>query len=135
MALIDALFEKTTPGLEKALDLAWQRGQAIASNVANAETPKYRAVDLDFQAELNRAFNTSSTEVTKTNSLHMDTGNGDAGARLVKDLSGATKADGNNVDIDVQMLKMQRNQSDFTEAANILRKQFRVLSQAIRNAQ
>ncbi len=134
MGLIDSLFSSTTPGLQKALDLAWQRGQAISSNVANAETPKYRAVDIDFKAELDRAFNSSSTETLKTNSLHMDTGNS-GGARMIADLSGPTKADGNNVDIDVQMLKLQRNQSDFTEAANILRKQFRVISQAIRSAQ
>lgn len=131
MGLLDGIFDKTTPGLEKALDLAWRRGQALASNVANAETPKYRAVDLEFKSELERAFNVTNTDITKTNPLHMDTGE-QGPARLVADLSGATKADGNNVDIDVQMTKLQRNQSDFAEAANILRKQFRVLSQAIR---
>ncbi len=134
MGLIDSLFSSTTPGLQKALDLAWQRGQAISSNVANAETPKYRAVDLDFKSELDKAFNVATNDVSKTNALHMDTGNGGS-AKLVADLSGATKADGNNVDIDVQMLKLQRNQSDFTEAANVLRKQFRILTQAIRSVQ
>jgi len=132
MGLIDGLFDKTSPGLEKALDLAWQRGQAIASNISNAETPKYRAVDLDFKSELERAFQVSQSDITKTNPMHIDTSK-NSDAHLVADLSGATKADGNNVDIDMQMIKMQRNQSDFTEASGILRKQFRVLTQAIRS--
>ncbi len=133
MSFVDRIFDRTTPALEKALDMAWQRGQAIASNVANAETPRYRAVDLDFKAELARAFNAKPNELKTTNPLHMDTV-ANSGARLVPDLSGPTKADGNNVDIDTEMIRLQKNQGDFTEAATILRKQLRVISQAIRNA-
>lgn len=132
MSIVDRIFDRTTPALERALDMAWQRGQAIASNVANAETPRYRAVDLDFKSELERAFNATPKELQKTNPLHMDT-TANSGARLISDLSGPTKADGNNVDIDTQMLRLQKNQGDFTEAATIIRKQLRILSQAIRN--
>ena len=135
MSIIDKILTPSMPGLEKALDLTWRRGQAIASNIANAETPRYRAVDYDFGTELQRAFNANSgQEIRKTDQRHMDI-NSDGGARTVPDLAGATKADGNNVDIDIMMTRLHKNQGQFTEAASIIRKQLRFISTAIRSAE
>ncbi len=135
MSLIDKLFDKTETGLEKALDLAHQRSQALISNISNAETPGYRAVDLDFKAELARAFNgQSGQELKKTDPRHMDVSS-QSGARLVADNAGATKADGNNVDIDIMMTRMQQNQGRYTDAASILRKKLRFFMTAIRSAE
>ena len=41
--------------LERFLDLAVVRHGLIASNMANIDTPQYRTVDIDFQAELRKA--------------------------------------------------------------------------------
>lgn len=131
--LIDKFLDKTTPGLVEAMNLTWKRGQAIASNVANAETPGYRAVDLNFSNELERAFNLPAGDsLLKTNKSHLDTSDPQP-AHMVEDLSGVTKPDGNNVDIDSQMGRLAYNSGRYAMAANVLRKQLSVLKAAIRS--
>jgi flagellar basal-body rod protein FlgB len=128
---IDKLFDKTLPGLEKTLDLTWKRNEAIVSNISNADTPKYRAVDLNFATELDRAFGSESTSMRKTNSRHMDLTDSSS-AHYIPDLSGPTKPDGNNVDIDVQMGRLAYNSGRYSSAVNVVRKKFALLSTAIR---
>ena len=129
--ILDTLFSGPMKGLERTLDLTWRRNQAIASNVANAETPGYRAVDLDFAGELQKAFGQDQGTLAMTNPKHMDLG-GSKMSHLVADLSGVTKPDGNNVDLDIQMGQMAYNKGRYSSAANILRKQLALLSSAIR---
>jgi flagellar basal-body rod protein FlgB len=136
MALfVNGLLDRTFEGLSKTLDLTWRRNEAIVSNIANAETPQYRAVDLNFSNELQRAFSTpqKSTDLLKTNSKHIDTSDS-SGSFLTKDFSGATKADGNNVDIDIQMGRLAYNSGRFSTAANALRKQLSLLKNALRDS-
>ena len=132
---IDRFFDRTMPGLTKALDLTWRRNDAIVSNIANADTPQYRAVDLNFSTELQQAFEAQSTDVrvARTNSGHMDLIS-DSGSHFTADYSGATKADGNNVDIDIQMGRLAYNSGKYSTAANALRKQLSLLKNALRDA-
>ena len=125
------LFDGTFTGLERALDLTWQRNQALSSNISNAETPQYRSVDLTFAAELEEAFGEQTTELSRTNPKHMSFG-GTTRSHLVPDYSGATKPDGNNVDIDLQMGKLAANSGDYTNAAKLMRKQLGEIRDAIR---
>lgn len=130
---IDRFLDGTLPGLTKAMDLTLKRNNAIVSNIANAETPMYRAVDVDFSNELRTAFNRAHSALSKTDTRHMDIGEG-RGAHLKADLSGATKPDGNNVDIDVQMGRLAYNSGKYSTAAAIVRKQLSLLKNAIRDA-
>jgi flagellar basal-body rod protein FlgB len=128
---IDKLLGPTIQGLERLLDLSWRRGQAINANIANAETPQYRAVDLDFGRELDEAFGTKSSALEKTSPLHQDVG-GSSNAKLISDLSGATKMDGNNVDLDLQMGRLAYNTLTYTRAAALTQKKLGGLSEKIR---
>jgi flagellar basal-body rod protein FlgB len=120
-AFFDNLFTERIQGLHKAMDLASKRQQAIASNIANAETPHYRAVDVDFAGELERAFKIQEqSSIKKTNPKHMDIG-GFGESRLIATLSGATKPDGNNVDIDIEMGRLNTNRSMYQNAAAMMR--------------
>jgi flagellar basal-body rod protein FlgB len=56
------LFSPTVLGLGRALELYSARHRLLAENVAHAETPGYRAKELDFGQELDRAFETHSPE-------------------------------------------------------------------------
>ncbi len=132
MAIIDKLFDQTFPGLSKSMDLAWKRNQAITSNISNAETPQYRAVDLDFAGELERAFGNHKEELKVTNEKHMDIA-AESAAHLVPDLSGATKPDGNNVDLDIQMGQMAYNSGKYSASANMLRKKLSILKTVVRS--
>ena len=132
MSIINRLFDTSYPGLAKAMDLGWRRGQAISSNIANADTPQYRAMDVDFAGELERAFGQETSDLKLTNEKHLDlTGSGDA--HLVQDLSGATKADGNNVDLDIQMARLASNGGKYSAASTLLRKKLGMLKMAVRS--
>src|SRR5919107_3561264 len=50
------LFDTTQLGLERAISGAAQRQTALASNIANANTPNYRPRDVDFHSALQAAF-------------------------------------------------------------------------------
>jgi len=131
MKLISSLYEPTFGGLEKAMELQLRRHEALTSNVANAETPGYRATDLTFAGELNRAFDGEQEELLKTNSKHIDIVS-ESGAHLVADLTGATKGDGNNVDIDLQMSKMSSNMGKYVGAAQLISTKFRNIKNFLR---
>ena len=133
MSSIDKVFDGNMPLLEKKLDLVWRRSETIASNVANAETPKYKAIDLDFGQELKNAMDTQTGDLKKTNSRHMDISS-TGGAHIIEDRTGTVKADGNSVDIDIQMGRLQRNSSEFTEASLLIRKKLRNAATLIRYA-
>lgn len=133
MKILDSIFEQTVTGLNKAMDLSWQRGKVIASNIANAETPKYRASQLDFGKELEKAFaSTDQQMMVKTDSAHLDLIRNES-SRLKADLSGVTKADGNNVDIDLQMASLANNGGDFSAAVKLMKYKFQLYRTSIRD--
>ncbi len=133
MKLLDSIFDRTVTGLSRAMDLTWKRHQAITSNIANAETPQYRAVDVSFGKELERAFGNSSGEtLLKTDSNHLDVSSSQGG-QFIADETGTEKSDGNNVDIDLQMGQLYENSSDYTTAARLIRRQIGMVRSAIRD--
>ncbi len=100
---------------EAALSLRAQRQQLLASNIANADTPNYKARDIDFNKALQGALSRSAPAqpgMTKTTESHLSgaAGNTLGGTPLLyrSVLQGAV--DGNTVDMDVE-----RNQ--FTDNA------------------
>lgn len=132
---IERFFDKSFPGLVKALDMTWRRNEAIVSNIANADTPGYRAVDVNFSNELKQAFNRSgkAVELHNTDPKHLNLSEL-SGAHLVADYTGVTKADGNNVDIDMQMARLNYNSGKYSNAATLIRSQMMALKTAIREA-
>ncbi|MFI4939102.1 MAG: flagellar basal body rod protein FlgB [Burkholderiales bacterium] len=97
---------------ETAINLRAQRQQVLASNIANADTPNYKARDMDFSKSLQTALarsESSTSALAKTNPAHLD---GNAGKTVAADgTDGATllyrtplqpSADGNTVDMDVE---------------------------------
>jgi flagellar basal-body rod protein FlgB len=133
MRILDSLFDRTVTGLTKAMDLSWRKNETIVSNIANAETPQYRAVKLDFGSELDRAVGGHGTEeLVRTDTQHLDLTNKE-NSKLVSDFRGATKADGNNVDIDLQMSTLAQNGGDYANAAQLIRRQIGLVRSAIRD--
>jgi flagellar basal-body rod protein FlgB len=115
------------------MDLSQRRNEVIASNIANADTPGFKAGELDFSGELEKAFGASrDSSILKTNSNHLDISSNDGSAHIEEDISGAMKADGNNVDIDIQMGQLSQNAGRYTSAATLIRKQLGIIKLAIR---
>lgn len=103
---------------ETALSLRAQRQQLLASNIANADTPNYKARDVDFNKALQGALAkstggaTSPNELVKTSTTHLSSNTQQTigGAPLLYSNTQQGNVDGNTVDMDVQ-----RNQ--FTDNA------------------
>ena len=134
MKLLDTMFDRTVTGLGKAMDLTWRRNQALTTNVANAETPLYRAVDVSFAKELDNAFGYVDSTVKKTDGRHLDISS-NQGSHTVADESGVTKPDGNNVDLDLQMGRLAQNAGDYMNAAKLIRRQLGLIRTAIRTGE
>lgn len=132
---LDNIMDPSVHGLHKNLDIRKKRAEAILSNIANAETPGYKASDVNFGGELERAFQRQAGTLRKTNGKHMDISAQNGSSHLVADNSGATRADGNNVDIDLQMAKLTSNSGKYSGSASMVRKKLNMLRQAIRYAQ
>lgn len=100
--MIDALFNQTNyVATKKLLDVTALRHEAIASNLANLETPGYKRVDVDasFQTQLQQAL--SSQGVDSINGLQ---------PKLVMDPTlGSSTRDGNNVQLESELINLNEN--------------------------
>jgi flagellar basal-body rod protein FlgB len=134
MRLLDTLFDRSVSGLSRTMDLTWKRNQALSANIANAETPQYRAIDVSFGGELTKAFQEqdAATAAGRADPGHLPLTGATDSSKLVKDFSGSTKPDGNNVDIDLQMGRLAQNSGDYANAARLIRRQIGLLRTAIR---
>ena len=118
---------------ETALSLRSQRQQLLASNIANADTPNYKARDVDFskalQGALARGAAPAASELVKTSSTHLSAQGGPqtiGGEELQYRSTVQGSVDGNTVDMD-----MERNQ--FTDNALRYEAGLTMISQQIKS--
>lgn len=102
---------------EKALALRGYRQQLISSNIANADTPHYNAVDIDFADAMKKALAgiTSGLDLTKTNERHLD-GKDTSGINGAKPLYRNVvqpSIDGNTVDSNIEQAQFTENSLNY----------------------
>jgi len=93
-------------GLERALSAAARRHEALANNVANADTPGYKRQDVHFLGELRRA--QERLALTRSHPDHLGGAGGAVSARVVRDTT-TGRPDGNNVDIEFELASLAEN--------------------------
>lgn len=129
------IFSQTVSILEKALDLRSKKHNVIASNIANMDTPDYKAFDLIIEKELQKVTGKGkSISLNKTNKAHMQSLESKAGGVSIRidDTQGLSlRGDGNTVDIDKQMANMAENTLMYKAAAQIIQKKFQGLKSVI----
>ena len=130
------IFDHTMQLLHRTLDLRQARQRVIASNIANEETPGYRAADFNFQDSLQAAQRgRGPVTLAVTQSQHMGV-RGDAVQQVTGDLNpvpaGDLPLDANTVNIELEMAKMSDNAMQYNSAASIMAIRFRHLMGAIR---
>src|SRR3954470_24988014 len=95
------LFDTTQAALEGVIAGTTQRHQALAANLANANTPGYQRVDVDFHSTLSAALAQGAGADASLQSATFSP---------TQDLSsGAVQADGNTVDPDSESAKLAQN--------------------------
>lgn len=118
---------------ELSLSIRSQRQQLLASNIANADTPQYKARDLDFNAAMSLALTRTQAaqSLSKTAPAHV------AGASLVagmqpgyrKEVQG--NVDGNTVDMDVERNAFTENALRYEASLTMINMQIKSLLTAI----
>lgn len=131
------LFDVNFSLLQKSLDFRTKRNSLLASNVANLETPGYKARDLVFENALGKAVKAQLPgPLTVTNSKHMD------GRRavpldlvkpkLIQTASPDAALDGNTVNLETEMAKLAENQVAYQAYTQMISLKFQALKNAIR---
>lgn len=102
------LFFDNTISLAKiALDGLSKRQEILARNIANVDTPGYRAQSVDFESVLkSKMKDTPAAQLETTHARHIP-GQGESGRFVVLPRRGGNaRADGNTVEIDVELMEM-----------------------------
>ena len=130
-------FDKALGIHEQALGFRAKRAEVLANNIANADTPNYKARDLDFSAAL-----AAQQEKTKsgpfamnvTNQRHIDgEGLGDAGdGSLLYRTPMQPSIDQNTVDAQLEQSNYAQNSVNFQASFTLLNSKFKGLVSALR---
>jgi flagellar basal-body rod protein FlgB len=137
LTMIDALFGKTNQILEKSLEVRMLRQNLLASNIANAETPGYRAKEIDFKATMENLMAQAVQEQEKqpvielerTSEWHFDnhaldgeTPQQKPGIVFAAGDDHSVGNDSNNVSVELELGRMQMNTQLFGAASRLLSK-------------
>ncbi|MFZ5987446.1 MAG: flagellar basal body rod protein FlgB [Bacillota bacterium] len=102
-----------TKVLEKSLDAALLRNEAISQNIANVDTPGYKRKTVAFEEYLSDAIGRNSIRGIRTDPRHIPVGKRDVDEIDLKISEDGRvfnmRLDGNNVDIDSEMAQMAKN--------------------------
>lgn len=150
MGLIDT---RIIDAASLALDGLAARHKAIASNIANAETPDYKRIDVSFEDQLEKIINTENMEETKrlqnSGELPMPAANStsapltvnynqafmqmsDFQPQTIESDDNPPNTKGNTVNIESEMSKLTKNGMTYDALANLQSKEFRILTEVIK---
>ena len=113
--------------LESALNRASLRAAMAASNLANVDTPGYRAMDVSFDEAMTEA----SLGMVRTVDGHLADSALAEGARVVEAPVTRIRSDGNTVDVDRQMTLLAQMGSRYTAVTELVRKRFAMMIYAV----
>ncbi len=113
----------------RALSLRAERASILASNLANADTPNYKARDLDFASALKQS--TQAVKIQTTNKNHISVAplqNPDVKYRIPNQAA----LDGNTVDTEVEQTKFAENAVQYQASFQFLNSKIKGLLGAIK---
>ncbi|MCF8130206.1 MAG: flagellar basal body rod protein FlgB [Deltaproteobacteria bacterium] len=133
------IFKGTFELVEKAMDLRSTKHNVVMSNIANMDTPNYKAFDVVIEEEMEKTKGTGdATVVKKTHQRHLSGRNGalgDVRPTLEKTQQTTLRKDGNTVDLDREMAKLSENNLMYDALAQIISKKFQGLKDVIKGGQ
>ena len=125
----------------QALSLRSERQKVIANNIANADTPKFKASDFDFARTLAQATGTrtaGTTTLATTATGHIGSGQtasltpgGESTVRLQYRTVGQPSLDGNTVDSDVEQARFADNTVRYEASLRFLNGHIKTIMSAI----
>jgi flagellar basal-body rod protein FlgB len=120
--------------VQNALNLRARRHEILAANIANSDTPNYKARDLDFAAALNSAMGAQGgpLKLARTDGGHLDgAGAATAGGHVKFRSSVQPSLDGNTVDPDVERAHFTENALQYQFLLDRAASTFKRMGQAL----
>lgn len=127
------LTDATIGALNQNLNLRLQNQNVISSNIANADTPGYKAKTMSFEHAMRDALNLTENVKLETDSPeHVGSRGPEAiEADVYDDPNGVEALDGNTVDRANEMAKMKENEILYNASIEMLRKKLGMLEYGV----
>lgn len=127
--------DKTLKALTTALNFREMRQELISSNVANANTPGFKAKKLDFEEALARALDVDGhMQMNVNDERHYTVGNGgfnNLEPEIYDNPNGVVSENGNTVDVEAEMAKMAENKLMYDALVQLINKKMGIMKYAI----
>jgi flagellar basal-body rod protein FlgB len=117
----DTLFSSVNL-MQKGANASWLRNEVLSNNIANKDTPGFQRSDVEFESIFNQELTMAGANA-KMEGIE---------AVIVPDLSDPMTLDGNNVDIEKEMVELARNTIEYYSYINKINSEFRKLDSAIK---
>ena len=118
----------------KAMDLRVQRHSVLASNIANADTPHFKARDFDFQSAMKSAMagrEAGALPMSRTANTHLAGAGSGLDANLQYRSETQSAVDGNTVDMDVERSQISDNAIQYQILTQLVGDYFQGLKSAL----
>jgi flagellar basal-body rod protein FlgB len=127
------IFDPTQRLLESAMRGANTRQTALAQNLANANTPNYRRVDVDFHSALRDAWSQAENSAGKDDAEphHPGASLQDVAFAAQQDDLSVVRVDGSSVDVDVETSALAANGLEYEALAAVAKTRTSILQNAI----
>jgi flagellar basal-body rod protein FlgB len=117
------LFDTTQLALERAIEGAGKRHEALAANLANANTPGYKRLEVEFHSALASAMSRGDESKNALERLSFSP---------TQDKSaGVTRADGSTVDVDSESAMLAENALEQQAAVSVAHTRINILKAAM----
>ncbi len=127
--------DKTLNALTTALNFREMRQELISSNVANANTPGFKAKKLDFEEALARALDVDGQmQMNATDGRHYNVGGGgfnNLEPEIYDNPNGVVSENGNTVDVEAEMAQMAENKLMYDALVQLINKKMGIMKYAI----
>lgn len=129
----DSGFDPVIGALNTSLNLRLVNQNVISSNIANADTPGYKAKKVEFESALRDALGVGSKlPPSESNSRHMvHRATEPVDPEIYDDPNGVESLDGNTVDRAAEMARLAENQLLYDASAEMLKRKLGMLKYAI----
>lgn len=114
--------------LGRQMTRAVQRETLAASNLANLDTPGYRSREVSFEAALGSS---SGLSLQATDTKHLSVSAPATGGTIKENTEMSAQRNGNNVQLDRELMAVARAMGDFSAAQTVLAAKFRLVRYAI----
>jgi flagellar basal-body rod protein FlgB len=127
-------FENALGIHQHTLGIRSRRTELLASNIANADTPGYKARDFDFKDALQNAQSRAGVSLNRTNENHKfaQSFSMAQSGELFRMGNQPDTGDGNNVDVEVERNLFMKNSMEYQASLDFLNSKISSLRKAIK---